>query len=54
MPIHTWNPQRGEWEKKKPLAIAGWKARLEWWFHIHGMNRLSKFMGAWDERGLGK
>jgi hypothetical protein len=54
MPIHTWNSFTGEWEEKKPLPAEGWKARLEWWFHSKSMDRLAKFMGSWDERGLGK
>ncbi len=47
------NPD-GSWEKAEPLPMQGWKAQLEIFFYRIHLKPLGRFMGWWDERGLGK
>ena len=47
------NPD-GSWSPATPLPYLGWKARTEDWCRRHGLRRLARLLGAWDERGLGR
>jgi hypothetical protein len=50
--IHAYRD--GAWVPAEPLPYLGWKAKVEQWVLRHGMTRLGRFMGRWDERGLGR
>lgn len=43
----------GSWTEADCLPMQGWKAKLEQFFYLWGFPRLGRFMGRWDERGLG-
>lgn len=43
----------GSWSDAEPLPMTGWKAQLEQTFYRWNFPRLARFMGRWDERGLG-
>ncbi len=42
------------WVRAKPMYYKGWKAAVEQWAYAYRLNWLGRFMGWWDERGLGK
>lgn len=44
----------GSWTDAQPLAMQGWKAKLELFFWRVKMKRAASFMARWDERTLGR
>lgn len=43
----------GSWGPAEPIPYLGWKAKTEDWCRRHGLKRLARFFGNWDEKGLG-